>query len=59
MKRSKKTALLVAAGLVAVGLLLCLGTMAAIDFDFTKLNTTMQIAEGPNGPIMFGIFFGG
>lgn len=58
MKRSKKTALLVAAGLVAVGLLLCLGTMAAIDFDFTKLNTTMQIAESPNGPITFGIFFG-
>ena len=59
MKRSKKSALLVASVLVALGLVLCLGTLVAIDFDFTKLNTTMQLAEGPNGPIQFGIFFGG
>ena len=59
MKRSKKRALLAASVLVALGLVLCLGTLVAIDFDLTRLNTTWQIAEGPDGPVQFGIFFAG
>ena len=59
MKRSKKRALLAASVLVALGLVLCLGTLAAIGFDLTRLNATMQIAGGTEGPILFGIFFGG
>ncbi len=59
MKHSKKKVLIAASVLVALGLVLCLGTLVAIDFDLTRLNTTMQLAEGPDGPIQFGIFFGG
>lgn len=59
MKRSKKKVLIAASVLVALGLVLCLGTLVAIDFDLTRLNTTMQLAEGPDGPIQFGIYFGG
>ena len=58
MKRSKKRALMAASILVALGLVLCLGTLVAIDFDFSRLNTTMQLGEGPDGPIQFGLFFG-
>lgn len=59
MKRSKKKVLIAASVLVALGLVLCLSTLVAIDFDLTRLNTTMQLAEGPDGPIQFGIYFGG
>lgn len=59
MKRSRKKVLIAASVLVALGLVLCLGTLVAIDFDLTRLNATMQLAEGPDGPIQFGIYFGG
>lgn len=39
MKKSKKIALIVATILVAVGLAVFFGAVAAMDFDFTKLNT--------------------
>lgn len=39
MKKSKKVAIIVATVLVAVGLAAFFGAMAAMDFDFTKLNT--------------------
>ena len=58
MKRSKKLALTVAAILVAAGLVLSVGAMAAVGFDLTRLNTTMQIAEGSDGPMVIGIYFG-
>lgn len=59
MKRSKKIALTVATILMVAGLALSVGAMASVGFDLTRLNTTLQIADGPDGPVTFGIFFGG
>ena len=58
MKYTKKAALRIAAMLVAVGLVLCLGALAAVDFDLSRLNATLQIAVGSGDPVAIGIFFG-
>ena len=39
MKRSKKITIIEAVTLVAVGLIIALGALTSMDFDFTKLNS--------------------
>ena len=58
MKRSKKAAILVATVLVVAGLVLSVGSMIAVGFDFSRYNSSFQIHTESGDAIWVGMTFG-